>query len=240
MRGCLTFLVFLAVLLGLLGWFVLPPAASLAVTAALTAGGVSGTDTQVAVAADPPYELLTLHADDVRISSTDASWGALHASSLRLDLRDVELGRRTFASIDGLLTGASLAITTGSPISASRVVISGSSRGALADVSLAPDVVRSLAIAAARTAIGTAPSAITFGAPDVVTLTVNGTTVGGRLAVDSAGGLVLRIQGAGTVDLVRPVAGLPLHLTSVRVIPGGGLELGGTVDLGALTGGASG
>jgi hypothetical protein len=236
MRGCLTFLVFVAVLVGVLGWVALPLAASVAVNAALTAGGVSGTGTSVVVTADPPYELVTLHADEVRISTTDATWGGLRAATLTLDLKSVELGRRTFASIDGELTGATLATTAGTDVTAGRVTITGSSRQAVAVVTIPAVEVRALAAAAAERTIGTAPSAITFSAPDVVTLTVNGSAIAGRLAVDPAGGLVLRVQGVGTVDVLRPAPGLPVHLTGVRIVPGGGVELGGTVDLGSLTG----
>jgi hypothetical protein len=235
MRGCLTFLLFVAILVGALAWVGLPTVASAGITAALAASGLSGTDTKVTVTANPPLELASLHADSVRVQTSDAHWNDLRAATLDLTLDDVSLGSRSFASIKGRLTGVQMA-SGGTTLSSGLVTLAGSSSKATATIAVAPGVVSALATDAAERTIGTRPSKVTLSAPDKVSLVIDGRSVAGRLAIDAGGALVALVQGAGTVQLLAPDAGNPFTLTSVAVTPDGGLTLGARVDLGSLTG----
>src|SRR5438067_552454 len=138
-RGCLTFVLFVAVLVGAMAWIGLPTVASAAITAGLTASGLSGTDTKVTVTADPPLELASLHADTVRVHTTDAHWQDLRAASLDMAMTDVSLGSRSFASINGRLTGVEMP-TGDTTLSSSLVTLAGSSAKATATIAVAPSV----------------------------------------------------------------------------------------------------
>ncbi len=235
MRGCLTFLVFLAVLVGIVGWFALPGAASFAISTALTVGGFSGTNTHVSVSAEPPYELATLHADRVHVTSTAVAWRDVRAGGLDVTLSDVDLGARTFAGVQGRLTNVTVATAVAGPVTADLVTIRGSGTRIVASLTVPPAQVRRLASAAAAGAIGGAPTQVTLAAPDRVTLVVAGRSVAGRLAVDAGGGLVMRVEGVGTVDVLRPGGDLPFRLTSATISRTGALAVGAVLDRGAAT-----
>jgi hypothetical protein len=235
MRGCLTFLLFVAILVGAIAWVGAATAGSAGITAALAASGLSGTDTKVTVTANPPLELVSLHADSVRVQTKDAQWNDLRAATLDLTLDDVSLGSRSFASIKGRLTGVQMT-SAGTTLSSGLVTLTGSSTKATATISVAPGAVSALAMDAAERTTGTRPSKVTLSPPDKLALIVGGTAVAGRLAIDSGGALVALVQGVGTVQLLAPDARNPFTFTSVTVTPDGGLTLGARVDLGSLTG----
>jgi hypothetical protein len=235
MRGCLTFLLFVAILVGAIAWVGAATAGSAGITAALAASGLSGTDTKVTVTANPPLELVSLHADSVRVQTKDAQWNDLRAATLDLTLDDVSLGSRSFASIKGRLTGVQMT-SAGTTLSSGLVTLTGSSTKATATISVAPGAVSALAMDAAERTTGTRPSKVTLSPPDKLALIVGDTAVAGRLAIDSGGALVALVQGVGTVQLLAPDARNPFTFTSVTVTPDGGLTLGARVDLGSLTG----
>jgi hypothetical protein len=234
-RGCLTFLLFVAILVGAVAWIGAPTVASAGITAALAASGLSGTDTRVTVTANPPVELVSLHADSVRIETLDAHWQDLRAATLDLTLDDVSLGSRSFATIKGSLTGVQLT-TDGPTITSPRVTLTGSSSDASATIGVAAQTVSMLALDAAERTIGTRPTKVSLGPPDKITLVVNGQPIAGRLVVDAGGALVALVQGVGSVRLFGPGTGDPFTLTSVTVSPDGSLVLAARVDLGSLTG----
>jgi hypothetical protein len=232
MRGCLTFILLVVVVVGAMAWVGLPTVASTGITAALAASGLSGTDTKVTVTANPPLDLATLHADRVEVQTTDAHWNDLTAATLDITLDNVSLAARSFATIDGRMTGATL---RDGALRSDLVTISGSSAKAHADIAVSATEVQRVALNAAEQTIGTRPGKVTLAPPDQVTLQVAGRTLKGRLVVN-ADGLLLLVQGVGSVPLVGPSTRTPLTLTTVKVTAGGGLLLGADLDLGSLVG----
>ena len=81
MRGCLFTLLLGAIVIGLFVVVVLPAIAAGALTAGVEAAGLQSDDTIVTVSSDPPTDLLGLHADQVRIRATDATFRGLEIGS---------------------------------------------------------------------------------------------------------------------------------------------------------------
>jgi hypothetical protein len=234
-RGCLTFLaVWLAIAL-LAIWFALPPVLGGVAGASLTAAGFTGTDTAVTVEADPPLKLATLHADEVRIKSTQAALHDLRMATVDLTLHDVSLVDRTFDRLDGTLTGVRFVSPTAGPVLANRVTVSGPPDAALLNISLSPSDVRAVATSAGQAFLGLPPTEIVLSAPDRITFTIAGRTVNGRLAITTDGALVLRPStgSSGSIELMRPTPTLPLKLRSFAITTDG-LDVLGTIDLAGL------
>lgn len=235
MRGCLSFVVFVALLVAGLAWIALPPAAGALVGAALVAGGLNGIDTTVTVSAAPPFELLTLHADEVHVRSRAVQWHGLRAATLDLTLRDVALGDRTFGGVSGRLTDVVVTTSDRTGIRVPFAIVSGTQATAAATFTLDPSTVEELAATAVERALGVRPASVSLAAPDRVILSGGGAPVVARLAVDPSGALVLRTPQLGTLDIVRPGPGVPIRFSSVAVAPDG-VSLGGLLDVAALTG----
>jgi hypothetical protein len=232
MRGCLTFLVVVALLVGVGGWFLLPPATGALVGTGLVVSGLRGTDTKVEVSADPPFELLTGHADSVSITSSSATWGQLSAATLEVNLSDVGLVDRTFDRIDGRLTGVSLADDNGATIGVSSVILGGTRQAPTATLGLSSLAVELLVGRAVASELPATPERVRLQAPDRLVLEAASRSVTGRLAID-AGALVLRLQGVGTVSIYDPGQSAPFRLRSVSVTADE-LSLGASINLVAL------
>ena len=237
MRGCLSFLLFVVVLVGLLAWFVLPAVAGPLVVASLTGAGLDGRDTRATVTANPPLELLLLRADRVRVQSSDVALRGIRAASLDISLTDVSFLDRSFASIDGDLGGLTVTTAAGASVEIPSIHISGSSSTARADFVVPSSLVVSLAQDAAERATGRRPSAVTLKSPDVVSFDVGGATLDETLAIDGWGDLIAEGSGGAaglpSLVLVRATEIAPFALDSVSVVDAG-VRLGGTVDLAAM------
>jgi len=232
-RGCLTSF-FVLVALGLVAsWILLPPIAAGAIDQGLQLAGFQGSGRRVTVGATPPLELLTLHADTVRVQAADVTYHGLQVGSVDVTLGDVALFDRTAGRIDGTLTGVSFSGVDGLPVSVASIGLSGTGGVVDATIALSAAEVRSLASKAVKAATGTAPTKMTLAAPNKVAVTIGKKTVSGTLDVDDAGGLVFVPSAggplAGPIDLVRPGPDVPLRLESVTVGPAGA-TLTGTVD----------
>jgi hypothetical protein len=234
MRGCLTFLIVLFAVALIGGWFALPPLAGAAVTGGLGLAGFSGSNTSVTVTADPPLELATLHADGVRLMSSDATFQQLRMATVDVTLKDVHLLDRTAGAVSGTLTGLRFAPATGPEVQISTAKLSGSGKNITATLTLSLADASAIASSAVRAQIGATPSSATLTAPDRVNVVVSGTAVGGRLHVDAGGGLVFQPSDTSgvfstAVDLIRPGPGVPIHLRTVTVTASG-VTLGATLD----------
>ncbi len=226
MRGCLTFLLLVAVTIVVASWLFLPAVAGGAVVAALASAGFTGSPASATVSSDPPIELLGGHADQIVIHARDATFHDLTAASMDVTLTDVALIQRTAATVSGSLAGI-------------RIV----PRSAILSLSSAD--VNAIAASAVTSVAGVAPSRVTMASPDRVTIVVNGITIAGRVAVDGHGGLVFRpaakslpIAGlpvAGPIDLIRPGPGVPLQIRSVALTASGAV-LTATIDASAFSG----
>jgi hypothetical protein len=236
MRSCLSFLVFVALLVGVIAWFGLPALAGGGVQLALTASGFRGDGTTIDVRADPPTNLLGGHADRVVVRSRGVTSGPLSAATVELTLDDVALFDRRAAAVAGALETVTLADSPGSTVAVERIDLSGPSDGADARLRIAPAEVRRRAFAALG-ALGLAISDVALEAPNVLAVTALGRTVRGTLVVDPAGALAVTLPGIVDVALVAPPAGLPIRFRSVAVGSDRTLVVDATIDLRALLGG---
>jgi len=235
MRSCLIqLLIAIAVVFALL-WFGLPFGASWLATNALSAAGFTGTDTKVDISATVPPRILLGHADKIHLTSTQVSVGDLHAATIDMTMHDVELINRTFGSIDGVMTGVRVPTPTGDAVSFDTVSVQGQGTAATATLTLSNAEAERVAEAQLK-ATTTLVATVKFSAPDKATITFNGQTKIGHLAV-SNGSLLLIPDGSGlpTVTLLASGGGNPFSLTSVNV-GATSTALTGTIDLQTLLG----
>jgi hypothetical protein len=232
MRSCLIQLTVEIVLLIALLWFGLPIGAGFLATSALNASGFTGTNTSVDVNSNPPPLLLTGKADTIRIRSDSVFVGDLHASSLDVSLRDVQLLSRKIGTVDGTLDGVRIAVPDGQPVTVDQVVIHGTATAAEATLTVSAQAIADLAVT--TLASNSIKATVTLQAPDAVTILVAGKKQTGSLAV-SNGTLLLvpTTKAIPPVALIVPGSGNPFKLTSVAV-KGQQVTLGGTIDVQAL------
>ena len=241
MRGCLTSLLIFPAILLVVAWFVLPRIASPVVTAGLGVAGFSSSNQLVTVSADPPIELLTLHADRIHVSAANGSFHDVTMETVDITLDDVGLLDRTAGTVSGTLTGVEVHPADGLPLRVTSIVLTGSSASISASLTLSPTDLQALATNAVKSALGSTPSKVTFAAPDRATVVVAGISITGRIVITSAGGLAFKpttlpLGLDGPIDLVKPGPAMPLRVTSVRVNAVGGMAIDGVVDL-SLVGG---
>jgi hypothetical protein len=230
MRSCLIQLVILFAVAFCLLWFALPLGVSALATGALNASGFSGTDTKVDVSASPPPMLLTGHADKIHITSTQVSISDLHAASVNVTLRDVDLLGRKIGTVSGTLDGVRVAAPNGDPVTIDEVTLDGSATATTATCRMSVATAQALAESQLKTQTGIIAKAV-LKSPNLVTITVNGKSQSGRL-LTSNGSLLLVPTGntLPTVTLIAPGGGNPFRVTSVTI----GLAdvtLVGTIDV---------
>ena len=233
MRGCLTIVILAAVFVVAATWFVGPAAAQFVVERALAANGFTGTATTVTVRADPPFELLTGHADAVDIHADHAAVRRLQAASLTVRLTNVDVLGRRFGAVDGRLDGVTLHAADGSTIEADSIRLLGPGNDVTATVRIAGSVVRRLAAEAVRRQLGLTAGDITLVGPDLIRFNVAGIPAEGRFAVDEAGALYVDANFAGSPRLKIVDTGDPLVLRSA-VVDGPDVVLVGTLDVAGL------
>lgn len=231
MRGCLfTLLLAAVVVVGALV-FAGPPVVGGVATVALAAAGFSGDETSVDVRAEP-FDLVRLHADEMRIRSREASFRDLRMDDVDVTVEDVDLGARSFERIEGTLSGVLVVRDGAADVRVSRIEIAGRAPRPSARLVIPAAEVELLVADSIEQASGRRPSTVLLEAPDLLTFTIDGVTAGGRLSVDEAGGLVLdpAVDVLPRSDVFRPDSGTPLRLTGFE-IAGGDLVLVGRVDL---------
>jgi hypothetical protein len=235
MRGCLSFLLFTAVLIGVVAWLALRPLAGALIDVGLSASGFHGQNTTVNVAADPPLELVLGRADSVAVESVSVTSGPLSADRLAITLHDVSLVDRSAAIARGTITGVTLRQPTGADIHVAQIDLDGPPHAAEARLLVSEMEVRARAVAALGAA-GLAVSDIRLAAPDTLVVTALGHELRATLAVDADGAIGLRVPGFAAVALVAPPPGLPIRFHSVSVEGNRTLLVVATVDLGPLLG----
>lgn len=236
MRGCLSFLVFAAVLLAALAWFGVPPAADWLVTQ-MVRGSISG-DVRAHVAADPPPRLLLLHADTLQVDGTGVTLpgGTISAGSLSLTLTDVNLLSRHASQVIGRLGDVTVASAglAGGPLPIRSVALSGPSDSVAAVMTV--DAATALAIARAEVSslTGAGSADVSLVAPDSLGIVVAGQVTLARLGVVK-GSLVAQPQSGaiGTITIIDGASLGPLRLTSVQVTASS-VILTGRLDRSAL------
>jgi len=230
MRSCLIQIVIMLAVVFCLLWFGLPLGVSALATAALNATGFSGTDTKVEVTADPPFMLLTGHADTIRIRSSDARMGDLHAASVDVTLGSVDLLSRNIGTVTGTLDGVRVAAPNGDPVPIDQVTLQGSSTATSATATLSVAEAEALAESQLKAQTGIVATVALKG-PNLVTVTGGGKSQPGHL-VTSNGSLLLVPNGntLPTVTLIAPGTANPLRVTSVS-ISSASVTLVGTINI---------
>jgi hypothetical protein len=234
MRSCLIQLLVLVAVIFALLWFGLPFGAGWIATNGLNDAGFTGTNTNVAVAANLPPRIILGHADTVRLTSTQVSVGDLHAASIDVTLGNVELFDRHIGTVDGTLTGVRVPGIQGF-VTADSVAVEGAGTNATATLIVNSAQVESLARAQLKAA-GLNASSVKLQAPDKVLITVAGQIRTGHLVV-KRGELAVVVAGAtpSTLPLIESGSGNPFQFTSVAV-GAKTVTLVGTIDLQALLG----
>jgi hypothetical protein len=233
MRSCLVQLILLLALAFVLVWFVLPIGVAALVQGALSSSGFSGTNTQVQVASNPPFMLLTGRADSIHITSTDAHLGNLHAGSVDVTLGKVDLLSRNIGTVSGRLSKVLVAAPNGDPVPIDHVTLGGAATSTTAQATMSTATAQALAQSQLKAATGI-DAKVVLKAPDIATVTAGGSSTTGRL-VAANGALVLVPNNSSlpTVTLVSPSSGNPFHVTAVSIVAPN-LTLTGTLDTQAL------
>jgi hypothetical protein len=234
MRSCLIQILLALAVVFCLVWFALPIGVAAMVQAALNASGFTGTDTQVSVSSDPPFMLLTGHADRIHITSTQAGIDPLHAESVDIVLGDVDLLSRDIGTVNGTLLGVKVAAPNGDPVAIYRVTLAGAATSSRATASIS--VAEAQTLAEQQLKAQGISAKVALKAPDVVTLTVAGKSQAGRLmAINGALVLVPNSNSLPSVTLISPGPGNPFHVTSVTITVDG-MTLMGLLDVQKLLG----
>ena len=236
MRGCL-FVLAAGVIAGALLVVVgLPAFAAGALTAGVGAAGLEAADTTVTVTSDPPTDLVGLHADEVRIRATHATFRGLEIGSIDVTLTDVALVDRTAATVDGRLDDVVVEIA-GEPLGLASIALSGGGTSVIATTTVNAAAARALILGAVAGRFGATPGSVTLVAPDKLTVDV-GVKVHGRFVATPSGDLVVRVlDGPAAGDEIVVLRGgrdLPVRITSVTVTSGGALRLVGELTVGLL------
>jgi hypothetical protein len=231
LRGCLFIVAAaVAVLLGL-SWVVLPAVMSGVARGALESAGVHSDSVQVDVSASPPWRLIWLDADQVRVRAGGVRIEGLTAERLDVTLRDVSLSRRTFGVIEGQLDGVTMTPVDGPSVEVSSVALSGPAESATATLTLAAPQLGALVVSAAERQLGMRVTSVVLEAPDRLVMKLPGQSVTGQLVIDESGALLLVDPISGTrLALLSTDPSRPLRLRSLRVTDAG-LEVTGTLDL---------
>lgn len=236
MRGCLSFLVFAAVLVAALAWFGVPPAADWLLTQVVR-GSISG-DVRAHVTSDPPPRLLLLHADTLQIEGSGVTLpgGSISAASLSLTLTDVDLLSRDASQVDGRLVDVTVAAAglAGGPLPIRAVTLSGPPDNLAAVVTVDASTAIAIARAEASRLTGAASAEVSLVAPASLRIAVAGQVTLARLMV--VGGSLVAQPESGTIGAITIVDGSslgPLHLTAVQVT-GSSVILTGRLDRAAL------
>jgi hypothetical protein len=235
-RGCLFTLLLGGIVVAFVVIVGLPIVAAGLLQAGLTAAGLQADDTEVTVTSNPPTDLLALRADTVRVTATDATFRGLEIGELDLALGDVRILDRTAGTIDGELRGVTIRPAGGREVVLDRITVAGSPDAVTTTTTIPNAEAEALIADGIEAQTGVRPTSVSLEAPDRLVVDV-GVAVSGRLAVNSAGNLVVRADGpldGTTVVLVRGGEDLPIELTSVRVTDAGGLRLTGDLAIGLL------
>lgn len=239
MRGCLFVVLLAGALAAVVALVGLRPVAAGLVHASVVASGLGSDDLRVTVDADPPTELLGLHADGVRIRATDATWRDAWIGRVDIALEDVALGSRRAARIVGQLEDVRFIRDDTDGTDGGRqgvlriglVHLDGDGSGVIVATATIDAVTMEEHIAARiRERSGVDPSSVRLEAPDRLTIGLGGVAVGGQLAAGDGGSLVLRVTSDLVGDIVLVEAGeQPIRFTGVRVV-GRTLELVGELE----------
>ena len=231
MRGCLFTIALAFVVVALIVVVGLPAVAAGVLTAGVRAAGLQANDITVNVTSDPPWDLVGLRADRVRVRATTATFHTLQIGALDVTLLDVVLLDRTAAGVNGQLTGVTVPNIGGHPLGLAAITLGGGGSAVTATTTVAAVDAQTLVASEISSATGlTLPvTAVHLAAPNKVIVKAAGLTGTATLSVDAAGNLVASLPSIGPVTVLRAGEDLPIRLTSVKVDASGGLVLAGVL-----------
>jgi hypothetical protein len=219
-------------LAGAVLWVGLPVAASTLAGVAVGAAGLHGDTVSVSVNADPPFKLLLLEADTLRVQSGPSSWRGVTFGQLDLTFTELRLGTGP-GTVEGHIDRVEFPDTRGGTLRAATVLVSGAAATPDVRVEFPAADIRSLIGRALPAELSAVSTLIELVPPDQVRLHTALGDIVAHLVLGQDGRLDLVLGGPGvvsaTIAILEPGATLPLQLTSVEV-DGGNVVLRGTVD----------
>jgi hypothetical protein len=231
MRSLFGFLVFIAVLVGLVGSFVAPAVVAPMVVTAVRAASPFGEQPLDVHADVDPLGLVRGFVGEIRISGKDLIEHEVRIGTLDVVARGVGIGDHQFAAVSGGLDGVTLTLPTGQPLVIGRIELSGASDAVVAVAKLDYDA----AVAFINWSFDDAGLAI--GDVELIDGGVSAQIFDQRVELDVAvvdDALVIPdILGAGQMDLLVPQPDDSWRLTGVSVSPDG-MELQALVDVSEL------
>ncbi len=235
MRGCLFTIGLAAVVVALIVLVGLPAVAAGLLTAGVRAAGLQAGDITVDVTADPPWNLLALQADRVRVRATSATFRGLQISALDVTLLNVSVLGRTAGGVAGRLTGVTVPDVAGQALNLAAIDLGGTGDRVTVGTTIAAADARVLVASevSSVTGVDVPASAIRLSAPDRVAVK-EVVTIAATLSVDAAGNLVATAPDLPPVTLLHAGQDVPMRFTSVRVDAAGDLVLEGILAVGPL------
>ena len=237
MRGCLFTLLLGAIAIGLFVVVVFPAMIAGALTAGVEAAGLQSDATVVTVSSNPPTDLLGMHADEVRIRATDATFRGLEIENLDVTLHDLRFIDRTARAVDGVLEGVVVPDVGGRELALDSIRLAGAGETVIARTTVQGDEVEGLIADGIEAKLGSRPDSVSLTAPDRITVRLDG-SLKGRLIVSPAGDLQVRIANGPAeglvVTLLRAGVDIPLRLTDASVSAAGDLQLTGELAVNLL------
>ena len=232
MKGCLFVLVLGVGVLAAVAWFGGPPIAGAVVTTTLTASGLTAATLDVDVETDPPIAVAVGRVDRLTITGRDVAWNDITASSMDLELSDVDLLGRTAEEAEGRFVDVVIEAPDGEPVLVD-VRFAGPADSAATSVAIDRASAERLAAGAFEAELGIAPDTVELVSPDLIRFTAAGQSVEGRVGVTPEGAIEATTP-LGTFE-VLDAGGLPLEVSDLTVGPTG-LEIKGLLDISSLLG----
>jgi hypothetical protein len=229
MRGCLSVVVLAVVFVVAGTWLAGPAVAAFVIESGLSAAGFNGSNTSVTVTADPPFEVLTGHADRVEIDSGDTTLDQFTAGTVQLSLTDANLVSRTFGNVEGSLDDVTVEGSGDLSLEATRVEIDGEPSAANMAIEVTRDALSNAALELFRQQLGVDVDTVKLAAPNKISFTAGSTTIAGQFVIHEGGlSMTVNLPGAQRIDLLE--AGRGFRLTKVA-IDDAGMTLDGVLDV---------
>ena len=229
MRGCFSVIVLAIAFIVAGTWLAGPTVAAFMVETGLSAAGFSGSNTSVTVSADPPFEVLTAHADKVDIESSQVTIDQFSAARFDLTMTDANLLTRTFEAVEGTLEDVTVRGEGSTTLHATQVDISGDPAAADMTIIVSREALSDAAIEMLRGELGVDVDTVEFAAPDKIAIKAGTTTIAGQFVIHDGGlAMTVNLPGAQQIDLVEASRGF--RLTKVS-IDGGEMVLDGVLDV---------
>jgi hypothetical protein len=226
--GLLRFLLFFALLVGLLVFVALPALASPLLGQLVRDAGLQADRLSVSVPYFDPG-LIVGQPSRLRLEAGDVELGPATAAGLDLTLGEVDLLGRTFESVRGNVRDTELT-AGGLNVAVDRIDIEGPATQARVTAHFAPDQAADILRQSARR-VGVALDDVRL-VDDAVRLRVAGFEARATVAVEG-GALVLRAEHLPALLLLQPAPSEPWRLTEASV-SSDGLTVSGVVDAAAL------